>query len=97
MNPLNTANYKVSLQFVYEDEISEQLYTLMVPANVTPEHIKQTLKSEHEELNSRAAKGISPDLYSEEGENAMTLLWHINQKYGWEYAEIEPDFEIVLA
>lgn len=96
LNIINSATYRVSIKFIHEIDSEEKLYYIMVPPNITLENIKDTIRQSHEELTKGFEDDSYPNYYANEGENADTLLWYINKKYGWEYREVEPDFEIVL-
>lgn len=92
----NTASYRVSLKFLYDDQNDESLYKLLVPPDITKKDIERIIRNTHEKLDGMLDTKPEVDYYANEGRDADTLLWYINKKYGWEYKPVTPDISIEL-
>lgn len=78
------------INFSWDDGDDIQEFKLTVPSNVSEIEVANTLKKEHEYLDTEDKE----DIYGINGRNPVTLLNYIYEKYGWLWSDFKFDIDL---
>lgn len=84
--------YKVRLNFFWDDGDDMNSFVIVVPKDITIQHVRTVLLNAHSFLDNEDAS----DYYGVNGRNPESLINYVCDKYGWKSEDLEFDIDLNL-